>query len=105
MDSPSETSYEQLHTTLQDHLTNFLNAILEQAGLLVDKAGEILRQIIPQGIPPLPAISLSKLKRILQFRHKDPLSKRPGRLIKRTMRPSGAPAFELMSQTISASNI
>jgi hypothetical protein len=100
-----ETSYEQLHSTLQDRLTNFLNAILDQAGLLVDKAGEILRQIIPQGIPPLPAISFSKLKRLLQFRQKDPLAKRPGRLIRRTVRASGSPAFELMSQTISASNI
>ncbi len=105
MDAQQETSYEQLHSTLQDRLTNFLNAILDQAGLLVDKAGEILRQIIPQGIPPLPVISLSKIKRLLQFRLKDPRAKRPGRLIRRCVRPANRSPFDLMSQTISASNI
>ncbi|HNT30611.1 MAG TPA: hypothetical protein PKL83_06695 [bacterium] len=97
-----ELPREQLQNSLQERLMNYLTKLLDQAGLLAEKAGEALRNIIPQSIP-FPPISLMKLLRICQFRQKDPNPQHtPPILRKKTRHPQASHRpfpFSLSSST------
>ena len=57
---------EHLKNNLQEKLTNFLNKMLDQAGLIAEKAHDVLRNFIPSNVPTFPRISGKKLMHVMR---------------------------------------
>ena len=72
MERVSTIERAQIKDSLQNKLTNFLDKILEQAGLALEKASEGLRNIIPSSVPTWPIVPLRKILKIIRKHVKPP---------------------------------